>query len=374
MFYAAICAIVKDELEDIHEWIWHHLAIGFEHILIYDNNSKVPLKRELASFTEAGLVTVLEWPLTGSQQLSAYMHAIGNWGSNACWMAFIDIDEFIVPLQNADIRDFLDDYLPFGGVCANWRMFGSNGHISRPGGGVMENYTCCLGLNNHIKSIVRPEYVRRPVSAHHFTFAPGHWCVNEDKVPVRDYHTYALADRICINHYYYKSQQDFYAKIARGLATQIKSGAERRIEDFYSHLRQPCYYDDSILRFKPVMTRLSRIGPAAAAQILHGDMNMDLCAGIEDAGRCLEHGRTAIAWEIYKKLSRYYSMPELHILGANAAFIKREYETGLNLLRREMSRPEAEPEILRLCYQALGNYYALTSKPEEKLAIDEYLD
>lgn len=42
MYYASICAIVKDEDKDIREWLNYHFAIGFEHVLIYDNNSRNP--------------------------------------------------------------------------------------------------------------------------------------------------------------------------------------------------------------------------------------------------------------------------------------------------------------------------------------------
>lgn len=42
----ALCCIVKDENEYIDEWVNHHKNIGFDQIIIYDNNSKNPILTE----------------------------------------------------------------------------------------------------------------------------------------------------------------------------------------------------------------------------------------------------------------------------------------------------------------------------------------
>ena len=55
--YAAACAMVKDE-PDLREWAAYHLAVGFEHLLIYDNESRIPVSVVLGDFIAAGFVTV----------------------------------------------------------------------------------------------------------------------------------------------------------------------------------------------------------------------------------------------------------------------------------------------------------------------------
>lgn len=267
MRYASLCAIIKDEGPDIREWLSYHLAIGFEHVFLYDNNSLVPVRVELGDYISAGLVTVTEWPLTQAQQLSAYWHALNTFGGTTKWLAFIDADEFVFPRRHDDIRDFLDAYADFGGVGVHWAMFGSNGHVSRPAGLVLKNYTLSLGLDPHIKSIVQPRRVQRPISAHHFAYRAGAWCVNEDKVPVRDFMSYPLAEQIRINHYYYKSQQDYQAKIGRGLGTQMKSGGDRRMQTFYDHLDVPALPDTDILRHAGRLQELMELSPAAIAAL-----------------------------------------------------------------------------------------------------------
>ncbi|MFG1358490.1 glycosyltransferase family 2 protein [Xanthobacter pseudotagetidis] len=36
----AICAIVRDEAPYVLEWVAHHRALGFDHIFVFDNESR----------------------------------------------------------------------------------------------------------------------------------------------------------------------------------------------------------------------------------------------------------------------------------------------------------------------------------------------
>ena len=62
MYYACVCAIAKDETPHLREWALHHFAVGFEHIVLYDNGSVVPAARTLEDLADAGLLTVIDFP------------------------------------------------------------------------------------------------------------------------------------------------------------------------------------------------------------------------------------------------------------------------------------------------------------------------
>ena len=38
--------------ENINEWIVHHILLGFEHIYIYDDNSKIPISNTILELPE----------------------------------------------------------------------------------------------------------------------------------------------------------------------------------------------------------------------------------------------------------------------------------------------------------------------------------
>lgn len=373
MRYASLCAIVKDEDRDIREWLAYHLAIGFEHVLVYDNLSRIPLRTTVEDLVSAGLVTVIDWPLRRAQQLSAYSHALRHSGAASRWLAFIDVDEFILPLRHDDIRDFLDEYTDCGAVGANWAMFGSAGHMARPEGHILANYTQSLGLDPHIKSIVQPACVQRPVSAHHFALRAGHCCVNEDKVPIADFMTYPLAGKIQINHYYYKSQQDFQDKIARGLVTQMKSGAERKMQSFYEHLAEATRPDERILRFLPRMQKFMDLpAPALAGEVRRGQ-EPDVDALARDIAFALEEDAFEEALRKGRVLSRFQEGLDLSSLERMAAKAPDRLCKLKNAIVARMRKPGLPVAALRRCYQDLAEYYTACGRPHVARAIREWL-
>lgn len=228
---ACLCAIARDEHEaDVREWVCYHLGLGFGHVALYDNGSRRPLRETLSPLLAIGAVSVVDFPQREAPQLSAYFHALRQWRGRVFWLAFLDIDEFLVPLSPPApdacpaLPRLLRPYERFGGLVLHWMMMGAAGHERRPPGGTLCNYREALGLDSHVKSIVRPECVTRPLSPHHFAWAEGRYAVNEDGFPVAGPESYPVARFLRVNHYYYKSRQDFADKIARGLATPVPGG------------------------------------------------------------------------------------------------------------------------------------------------------
>lgn len=374
MHYASICAIIKDEDKDVREWLNYHFMTGFEHVLIFDNNSRTPLKRTLSDFISNGLVTVEEFPLVHAQQLSAYMSALKYWGNNTKWLAFIDVDEFVVPLEKDDIRDFLDDYNQYAGVGANWAMFSSNGHLERPSGGILENYTACLGLDPHIKRIVQPAMTKVAKSAHHFTYCAGKFCANEDGIPIPGFCTYPIADKIRINHYYYKSRNDFQEKIGRGLGTQMKSGRKRSIGDFDSHLGKPVYEDRAILRFGQMRHGWSDMSANEIKAMLGDCAGMNIENEIARIESSLDAGDLEDACHRAKVLSRYNDWLDLDKLAPRINSLPFEDSKLLTAIKTRLAQNGLSKDDLFDCYQSLATYHEINGDKNRADRIRSWLE
>ena len=326
MYYAVICAIAKDEDEFLKEWVVYHLLLGFDHIIIYDNGSKNPIRILLKEYIEENLVSVQDYPTQNAPQLSAYFHCLKNWKEKTCWMAFIDIDEFIGPLQDNDIRTFLDRFEEYAGVGIHWMMFGSNGHLKRPKGNVIENYTESIGLSNLYKSIVHPREVTYPLSPHHFQYAQR-FCVNEDQICLPHVQSYPTASTIQINHYYYKSQQDYEDKIRRGIATPVKNVTERSIQTFYDHLRLEPKKNTAILRFASLVNMFLRNSAKHLAKFIKDQTFTDVehvKSTLTDLHNLIEKGDIATAEKKYKHIARYVHIPQIYIFGMYIYFFKKD--------------------------------------------------
>lgn len=84
------------------------------------------------------------------RQRDAYNKALHDYGRRFRYLGIIDADEFLFVRNSADggvgnLYSFVDKFMAShpnaGGLAVNWCIFGSNGHKTKPDGGVLENYT-----------------------------------------------------------------------------------------------------------------------------------------------------------------------------------------------------------------------------------------
>ena len=214
MYNSIISTQVLDENEYLDEWIKYHLGIGFEHIVIYDNKSKIPVKN---SWGKDVTVLLENRAFQFSEDDNCHNDTLRNFDTN--WIARIDVDEFIVLKKHKNINDLLENYKDFGGLGINWRIFGTSGHVKKPEGLVRDNYVWripddCTGIINdgsaHLKTIIRKEFC---IKIHH-----PHFCrssrplVNEDYQPYSDAWTDSSRTKAVIHHYITKSEEEWNTK------------------------------------------------------------------------------------------------------------------------------------------------------------------
>ncbi|GGB80290.1 glycosyltransferase family 92 protein [Dyadobacter sediminis] len=247
-----VCCIVKDENEYIEEWINYHRGIGIQHFYIYDNGSKKPVKKTLSEVGLSDYVTVSS--IFGEvKQLEAYNKCLKKFGRFSQWMAFIDVDEFIVPKStNGNLVELLKDYVQFGGLGINWLVFGSSGHLKKSSKPVTERFQLRaeydFHTNRHIKCIVQPKFVIHAVSPHAFLFKENYYCVNEYYKVISDSFSEVSVNKVQLNHYFCKSLEEYHFKLKRGRADTDR---KRSIEEFYNHDHEAnTVLDETILKIR----------------------------------------------------------------------------------------------------------------------------
>jgi hypothetical protein len=221
--YLSICAVYRDEAPYIREWVEFHRLVGVERFFLYDNLSSDDHRDVLAPYVEDGVVTVRDWPWWPAQ-IQSYDDCLKRHATDSRWIAFIDLDEFLFSPTGTPLPDVLREFEEFPGVGVNWAVFGSSGHRTRPPGLVIESYlrrTDAPGINRHIKSIVNPGRVRAFCLPHFFMYDHG-LAVDERRRPITG-PPYSQTDevsfeRLRVNHYTVKSDEEFRMKLARGPA------------------------------------------------------------------------------------------------------------------------------------------------------------
>ena len=247
---ASIVVILKDEVDYIENWIIHHLAIGFEHIFIYDNISCDNIVEKLNKFISGGVVTYIGWPVRAGQ-IDAYNHALTLLRHNTEWFGFFDVDEYVVLHDHEDIGAYLAAY-DADQILLPWRNFPYGGHKSPPGGTDQENYLWAHRARPD-GSVQTKHFVRASAARHvtaHFSLISTNKTIIADGTASSPTHlidgpSYRGAQ---INHYATRSYVENAARLQKG---QVDGGAEKQLATFFPLLAEHVEnldYDDSILR------------------------------------------------------------------------------------------------------------------------------
>lgn len=235
-YYLAVCAIAKDEGTYFKEWIEWHQSMGVDKFYIYDNESTDCTKEVLKPYIDSGLVEYTYFP-GHRKQLAAYDDCLDRHRMEARWIAFIDLDEFIVPVKDKNIKDFLHRFEKFSAVEINWLVYGSGGAKKRTPGTMMERFKCHSKpdhyLNRHVKSIVNPRRVYTMIGCHEVARISGITADSHGN-PVKKHfrEREPQQDVIRINHYAVRSYEEFVEKQARGRA----SGTQKTVRSEYFDL------------------------------------------------------------------------------------------------------------------------------------------
>ena len=229
-----LCAIARDEGRYLLEWLAWHRRLRFDHVLVYSNDSTDGSDALLASLQARRIVEHVDWPDQPGRaaQLSAYADALGR--AQTEWIAFLDIDEFLVLHRHATIGAFLASFADeVSGIVINQCVFGSAEH---EGALVIERFQQRgpddLYFNRWVKSIVRRTRVVTPgihVCKVNGCYADAAGAPAERLDEDRYRPTHDVAQ---INHYIVKSRAEYDRKRSRGLA-YVLPGTERS-EDRYT--------------------------------------------------------------------------------------------------------------------------------------------
>ena len=239
----AIGAIMKDEGPYLKEWLDFHILVGIDKFYLYDNESSDNTVKILEPYIKQGIVEYTWFP-GKRMQGAAYKDILNKHSNDTRWLALIDLDEFLVPVEHKTIPEFLHS-LPRGWaqLIVTWVMYGSAGHKKKPKGMVMENYKYRAAdkRNSGIKAIVNPRLFLEYHSPHANLIA-GFTIDNNGKKLGRIAQTTNPPDynKLRCNHYYTKSYEDYMEKYNRG-ASGCANTEYRNAEKFKLYDRNEVY-------------------------------------------------------------------------------------------------------------------------------------
>jgi len=257
-----VLASARNEAPYLLEWIAHYRVLGFDRIIIYDNDSNDASWRILQPLAKAGEIEAVFWRVRAgkNKQRTAYNHALARLRQHLEWCLVIDLDEFLVLDEGVAIADILPAGPEIGAVAFPWRLFGSGGHQRLETGLTIERFTRCAAFNSTmIKSIVRPRHVTRMLT-HVPRLSQGRLVDvfgNAVRVPNKRQNE---ADRRLdgparIHHYCTRSREEFDCKRARG-----RAGAQQGV-------KRPSAYFAQMDENEMMVTDALRLAPAVRQEV-----------------------------------------------------------------------------------------------------------
>ena len=261
--YLSICAIYRNEAPYLREWVEFHRLVGAERFFLYSNRSTDEHREVLEPFVADGTVLLRDWPMFPGQR-AAYEHCLAEHRDETRWIAFIDIDEFLFSPTGQPLPEVLADLERWPGIGVNRLRFGTSGHKTRPDGLVIENYLWRAPRSPYlVKSIVDPRRAARCQTVHVFAYRDGVG-VDEQGRPLvfregappagmppelASFTETFTAERLRINHYATRSEEEFRRKVERPQADTGRPSFPIPVDRVLQTFSQK--RDDTILRYAP---------------------------------------------------------------------------------------------------------------------------
>ena len=177
-----LCAIVKNENKYLNEWVEYYHGLGFDDILLYDNNDingeTIDLQYDYVSIIDyrGKHISRNDDGFTMDDQEIVYNDCYFNHSSGYDWVAFFDIDEFLTLDNGLKINEFLSQNI-FSGTDAiqiNWEVYGDDGNVRYDERPVVERFTKSIRDNSiFVKSIVRTGNKNLTTVRGHYPEIPG---------------------------------------------------------------------------------------------------------------------------------------------------------------------------------------------------------
>lgn len=206
----AAVLMFQNESFFLKEWIEYHKLIGIQHFYVYNNSSTDNYLEILQPYIEAGEVELFQYSGNthnqkdhGKIQYAIYKKACKIASGKAKWLAIIDADEFIYPVQSDNLIDILNDYEDFGGLYVNYVPFGTSQVEHVPNNRlIIETLIYSTAeVVNFGKSIVRPERVSDCTDPHRMWYYPPYNHVNTNFQTFNWLPPQSAEDKLLLYHY-----------------------------------------------------------------------------------------------------------------------------------------------------------------------------
>ena len=235
----AIVTLIKGENPHLKEWLDYHLLAGVDHFYIYDNEISDTSKKTLQPYIDAGFVTCNLF-LGKNKKIEAYNDAVKNFKFECRYMAFLDVEEFILPKTNQSIAEVTDEILSenekLGGFELNSFSYNVGNFAENAEGALLENFTRRGRRPAEItNTIANPRRIDFLYNVRYASYFDGALRLNNFSGNVIGKDKLTLSEKIIVNSYKPKVEND-----------NAPGGTKKIMGSFY----RSNIFDDAIVNYR----------------------------------------------------------------------------------------------------------------------------
>ena len=210
----AIGALFKNESNSIVEWMEHYIRRGVQHFYLINDASTDNTVSIIQPYIDSGIVTLFDANYTyflGRQRAmyNEYLLPIVD-SQETQWLMISDLDEYVWSPQSLDLKDIFRQCRHLAQIQYNHTLFGSNGHLRQPEGGVVKNFTR-RSLERPTKSIKNLKYAVN--SDFKFTSLNIHHANATNEIHMEDNFFILLGEPYFIMNHYSCQSLDFWNQV-----------------------------------------------------------------------------------------------------------------------------------------------------------------
>ncbi len=245
-----ICCVFKNEAPYLEEWIQFHIKAGVSRFYLINNHSDDNYREVLEPYIKDGIVHLINTKtkhisvFIQSRELTRGLDLIRKKEGGDCWMAVLDMDEFLYSVVDKSIIQILNEYegQKVASILTNWLMFGTGGvkHLD-------ETKPMIEQLTRRAPDDCQDHLLFKPLAyvANVYRFTEGPHLPYKKDGTENYYCDGTLYDPVNwtfrkspmrINHYWYRSEEYYFnKKIAKKNAFGVERN-KKKIEDYHMDL------------------------------------------------------------------------------------------------------------------------------------------
>ena len=228
----ALFCVFRNEHIYINEFIEHYLNLGFNHIYLIDNSSNDKLDNILnPKFkSDVSIIDIRSENVIDNfsdYQIKLYTSLYNIFNFKYDWLAFFDIDEFLILHKDNNIQEYLnrDIFKNVDQIHVNWIIFDDNDQLHYSPGSLIERfpriskkfYDLYGPYANGVKSILRSNLDLKFLTMHTAISNTESKLITTDNDgnssdEYYSSHRYASYEYAQLNHYITKSTEEYLTK------------------------------------------------------------------------------------------------------------------------------------------------------------------